>query len=60
MGCLEATHMVLSVSVPGLSEPLVGAMSGPSTQMLCLPVALVAPYLWSDGADFASSQEMPW
>lgn len=55
MGCLEATHMVLSVSVPGLSEPLVGAMSGPSTQMLYLPVALIAPYLWTDGADFASS-----
>lgn len=45
MGCLEATHMVLSVSVPGLSEPLVGAMSGPSIQMLRLPAALLAPSL---------------
>lgn len=43
----------------GLVSPWVGATSVPSTQMLYLPAALVAHYWWTDGADFASSQEMP-
>lgn len=60
MGCLEAIHMVLNVSVAGFSETLVRAMPVPSTQVLYVPAALVAPYLWTDGADFACSQEMPW
>lgn len=47
--------MVLNVSVAGFSETLVRAMS-----VLYVPAALVAPYLWTDGADFACSQEMPW
>ena len=54
--------MVLCVSVPGFKEPPVGAMSVLSTQTLSasgLGTVLV-PYLWVDGADFASSQEMPW
>lgn len=62
MGCLGASHMVLCVSVPGFKEPPVGAMFVPSTQTLSasgLGTVLV-PYLWVDGADFASSQEMPW
>lgn len=42
----------------GLVSPWVGAMSVPGTQILYLPAALVAPYWWTDGADFASSQEM--
>lgn len=39
-----------------------GAMSVPSTQTL--PASglgtVLVPYLWINGADFTSSQEMPW
>lgn len=34
MVCMGASHMALCVSVPGFKEPLVGAMSVPSTQTL--------------------------
>lgn len=57
MGCLAGHSVLVSL---GLVSPLVGAMSVPSTQTLYLPGALVTPHLWTDGAVFASSQEMPW
>lgn len=39
-----------------------GAVSVPNTQALSASGLdpLLAPYLWIDGADFASSQEVPW
>lgn len=58
MGCLGGLSRG---ALPGFKEPPVGAMSVPSTQTL--PASglgtVLVPYLWIDGADFTSSQEMP-
>lgn len=49
--------MVLSVNVPGGSCV---CAKHPDTVCASGLGALLAPFLWTDGVDFASSQEMPW